>query len=151
MLTRPVPKSARIGALGTITVLLIAAVLLPMERFWRFRPAEALPRFRSAESAERFEAALARCALRDARDEIEVLVCIAAGIEAPLERERILRETIRLLNRLAHRKYRAEFTEALALLRAAAPRLGAPGAFLAGLDRISSRAQRRLEASPGAR
>ena len=32
MLTRPVPKSARIGALGTITIILAATVLLPMAR-----------------------------------------------------------------------------------------------------------------------
>ncbi len=32
MLTRPVPKSARIGALGTIMILVVAAVLLPMAR-----------------------------------------------------------------------------------------------------------------------
>jgi len=32
MLTRPVPKSARIGALGTIVILVLAAVLLPMAR-----------------------------------------------------------------------------------------------------------------------
>jgi beta-lactamase regulating signal transducer with metallopeptidase domain/Tol biopolymer transport system component len=32
MLTRPVPKSARIGALGTIAILVVAAVLLPMAR-----------------------------------------------------------------------------------------------------------------------
>ncbi len=32
MVTRPVPQSAKIGALGTITILLIAAVLLPMAR-----------------------------------------------------------------------------------------------------------------------
>lgn len=32
MLTRPIPQTARIGALGTIAVLLIAAVLLPMAR-----------------------------------------------------------------------------------------------------------------------
>jgi len=32
MLTRPVPKSAKIGALGTIAILLIAAILLPMAR-----------------------------------------------------------------------------------------------------------------------
>jgi beta-lactamase regulating signal transducer with metallopeptidase domain/Tol biopolymer transport system component len=32
MLTRPIPKSARIGVLGTITILLIAALLLPMAR-----------------------------------------------------------------------------------------------------------------------
>ncbi|MBP7051229.1 MAG: PD40 domain-containing protein [Phycisphaerae bacterium] len=32
MLTRPIPQSARIGALGTIAILLIAAVLLPMAR-----------------------------------------------------------------------------------------------------------------------
>lgn len=126
-------------------------VPLHMEHFWRFRPAESMPRFRTAESAERFEAALARCAVRDAREEIDVLVSLAAGIEAPRERDRILREMIRLLNRLAHRKYRAEFTEALAMLRAAAPRLGAPPAFSAGLDRISSRADRRLRASPGGR
>jgi beta-lactamase regulating signal transducer with metallopeptidase domain/sugar lactone lactonase YvrE len=32
MLTRPVPQTARIGALGTIAILLIAALLLPMAR-----------------------------------------------------------------------------------------------------------------------
>jgi beta-lactamase regulating signal transducer with metallopeptidase domain/Tol biopolymer transport system component len=32
MLTRPVPQSARIGALGTIAILVVAAVLLPMAR-----------------------------------------------------------------------------------------------------------------------
>ncbi|MCX5644442.1 MAG: hypothetical protein NTZ17_07125 [Phycisphaerae bacterium] len=32
MLTRPVPKSARIGVLGTIAILVVAAVLLPMAR-----------------------------------------------------------------------------------------------------------------------
>jgi beta-lactamase regulating signal transducer with metallopeptidase domain/WD40 repeat protein len=32
MLTRPVPKSAKIGALGTIVILVVAAVLLPMAR-----------------------------------------------------------------------------------------------------------------------
>jgi beta-lactamase regulating signal transducer with metallopeptidase domain/Tol biopolymer transport system component len=32
MLTRPVPKNARIGVLGTIAIILVAAVLLPMAR-----------------------------------------------------------------------------------------------------------------------
>jgi beta-lactamase regulating signal transducer with metallopeptidase domain len=32
MLTRPMPKSARIGVLGTIVILVVAAVLLPMAR-----------------------------------------------------------------------------------------------------------------------
>ncbi len=32
MLTRPIPKSARIGALGMTTILVVAAVLLPMAR-----------------------------------------------------------------------------------------------------------------------
>ena len=32
MLTRPIPQSARIGALGTVAILLFAAVLLPMAR-----------------------------------------------------------------------------------------------------------------------
>ncbi len=32
MLTRPIPKSTRIGALGTIMILVVAAVLLPMAR-----------------------------------------------------------------------------------------------------------------------
>jgi len=32
MLTRPVPKSARVGALGTIIILVVAAILLPMAR-----------------------------------------------------------------------------------------------------------------------
>jgi len=32
MLTRPIPKSARIGALGTIVIFVVAAILLPMAR-----------------------------------------------------------------------------------------------------------------------
>jgi beta-lactamase regulating signal transducer with metallopeptidase domain/Tol biopolymer transport system component len=32
MLTRPIPKSARIGGLGTIVILVVAAILLPMAR-----------------------------------------------------------------------------------------------------------------------
>ncbi len=38
MVTRPVPQSAKIGALGTLAILLIAAILLPMARAERSNP-----------------------------------------------------------------------------------------------------------------
>jgi adenine-specific DNA-methyltransferase len=123
-------------------------LLLPMEHFWRFSSSTPAPRFPAASAAERFEAALARCAVRDAREEIDLLVSLVERIEAPRERNRVVREMIRLLNRLAHPKYRAEFAHSLALLRGAAPRLGGSGSFLLRLEEVSSRAERRLMASP---
>ncbi|MBN2130302.1 MAG: hypothetical protein JW741_12440, partial [Sedimentisphaerales bacterium] len=43
MVTRPVPRSAQIGVLGTVGILLIAAVLLPMARGERSSPETSTP------------------------------------------------------------------------------------------------------------
>jgi len=121
---------------------------LQMEHLWRFRPSP-LPRFTAPRDAERFESALLRCAVRDAREEIDVLVRLAGAVPRPRGRHRLFQEMIRLLNRLGHPKYRAEFAQALRLLRSSAARLDAPGTFLARLEEVSDRAERRLAASPG--
>ena len=121
------------------------AALLRMRHFWRFQPRPILPLFRSAEQAGAFIAALSPCVVRDVREEIDVLAGIAEGLEGGTEEARILREILRLLNKLAHRKYRDVFMDALALLRAIDVRLAGGTSFRAGLDAISERARRRLE------
>jgi hypothetical protein len=51
-----------------------------------------------------------------------------------------------LLNKLAHRKYRAEFADALSVLRTAAKSMCAGAGFLSGLDAVEEKARRRIEA-----
>lgn len=54
MLTRPVPKSARIGALGTITILVVAAVLLPMAKAAKSsKEASATPQVTDAKATDK--------------------------------------------------------------------------------------------------
>jgi len=54
MLTRPVPKSTRIGALGTIAIIVVAAVLLPMARAEKSnKDASATPQVISTEATEK--------------------------------------------------------------------------------------------------
>jgi adenine-specific DNA-methyltransferase len=120
---------------------------LPMLHFWRFLPAASLPRLASAREAEGLIAALAPCAVRDIREEIDVLAGIAAGLDEGREKARILREILRLLNKLAHRKYRRLFDDALATLRTAGAAIGGGHHFKAGLDSIEERARRRMEAA----
>lgn len=123
-------------------------VRLPMRHFWQFLPDPLMPRFRSAEALEAFIAALSACAVRDISEEIDILIGIALRVPGALEQERLLREILRLLNKLAHRKYRVEFASALVKLRAGAKmRLGAGPAFSAGLDAIEDKAKRRIAAA----
>ena len=71
-------------------------------------------------------------------------VALAADISDDREKQRILREILRLLNKLAHRKYRGEFEAAVSLLRAdAAARMRAGPEFLVGLDRVGETARKR--------
>jgi hypothetical protein len=120
-------------------------VRVPMLHFWRFLPDPLMPRFRSVEAAEAFIITLSECAVRDIREEIDVVVAIVEGLDEGREKARMLKEILRLLNKLAHRKYRVEFANALEQLRsAAASRLGAGLSFRAGLDEIEKRARRRL-------
>jgi adenine-specific DNA-methyltransferase len=124
---------------------------MPMRHLWRFTPDAALPRFADGEAARSFLEKLSPCAVEDLGEEIRILVSIAEGQADAREKAKILRESLRLLNKLAHRKYRVEFAAALALLRTAAPRLDADGSFTRGLDAVSTRAATRLAASPGGR
>jgi adenine-specific DNA-methyltransferase len=121
--------------------------LLPMRHLWRFKPDAILPKFPDRPAAESFLEILSGCVVRDVREEIEILVSIAAGPEEGREKVLVLRESLRLLNKLAHRKYRAEFADALGILQAAVPRLDAGASFTRGLDAASAKAARRLAAS----
>ena len=126
----------------------VEGTVLPMRHLWRFAPETALPRFADSGAARSFLERLSPCAVEDLSEEIGILVSIAGGLEDMREKARILRESIRLLNKLAHPKYRAEFAEALSMLRTAAPRLDADASFSRGLDAVSARASKRLAASP---
>jgi adenine-specific DNA-methyltransferase len=120
------------------------AVLLQMRHFWRFEPDQPLPRFTAPQRAEAFIRTLSACAVLDIGEEIRVCAALAADRGDGREKERILRETLRLLNKLAHRKYRNEFEAAVSMLRAAATtRVNASPAFLAGLDRVEEKARKR--------
>ncbi len=121
--------------------------LLPMRHLWRFMPGATLPRFPGRGAAQSFLDTLSSCAVVDIREEIEILVSVAAGLEEAREKGLVLRESLRLLNKIAHRKYQAEFAGALGMLREALPRLGAGASFSRGLDAIEERARRRIEAA----
>ena len=124
------------------------SIRVPMRHFWRFLPDSPTPSFRSTEAAEAFISTLSDCAVRDIREEIDVLASRAGELEEGREKDRILKEILRLLNKLAHKKYRAEFTGTLSALRSAAQvRLGAGPGFAAGLDAIEERAGRRMASS----
>lgn len=127
---------------GIVPAGILGAASLSMNRFWRFSPNTPLPRFESDAVAESFAAALAGCAVTDVREEIDVLVELARADGPGAARDRLLKELLRLLNRLAHRKYRAVFERTLASLRAAqlAPR---GTAFQVGLDAVERRARAR--------
>jgi hypothetical protein len=120
---------------------------MPMRHLWRFRPEAVLPRFTDPNAAQSFLERLSPCAVEDLGEEIGILVSIAGRQGDVHEKARILRESLRLLNKLAHRKYRSEFADALAMLRTAAPRLDADASFTRGLDAVSARASKRLASS----
>jgi hypothetical protein len=65
-----------------------------------------------------------------------------------LEKERALKEILRLFNKLAHKKYRTVFYETLLALRASTQSgFRAGPSFFAGLDAVEQRARKREEAS----
>ncbi len=124
------------------------AARLRMRHFWRFVEDPPVPRFPSARQAEDFMRALSGCVVRDIGEEIDVLADLAERLGEGREKRSLLREMLRLLNKLAHRKYRAEFEAALEKLRAAAVvRFNAGPSFSAGLDAIEERARRRMAAA----
>jgi len=120
-----------------------AVARLPMRHLWRFAPDARPPRFDTAEDAERFISLLGGCAVLDARTEIEVLLAIVRNESAGKEKERLLREIVRKVNTLAHRKYRAVLSETLGMLREYASGEGALGDFRTGLDRVARKAKLR--------
>jgi hypothetical protein len=111
-----------------------------MRHYWRF-PADApLPRFDTDADAERFIATLTGCALRDVKEEIDVLLGIVGQLQDTREKGKLLKEILRLLNKLAHRKYGDVFSDMLATLRKLSEADPGLDSFRAGLDRIGETA-----------
>jgi adenine-specific DNA-methyltransferase len=119
-------------------------VRLPLRHFWRFVSPTPPPRFDSVSDAEAFIARLSGCAVRDVREEIGVLVAIVAGYREDRGREALCREILRLVNKLAHLKYRAEFQQTLQSLRDRAGEGIFDASFLSSMEAIEARARRRL-------
>ena len=119
------------------------SVPLPMRHFWRFLPGTAPPVFESPVDAERFIAALSPCAVADVREEIEVLIGVVRSCTDGAETGRLLREILRLANKLAHRKYRRVFGELLETLRLFSSADAGREPFRRGLERIAETAAKR--------
>ena len=122
------------------------AMSVPMRHHWRFPPDTRPPLFDSDLAAARFIETLSACALADARQEIDVLLGVVRETTDPVEREKLLREILRLANKLAHRKYREVFSSTLEVLRAYGEADAASGRFRKGLEVIAERAGRRMRA-----
>ena len=120
-----------------------ARLSLPMRHHWRFTPAARAPTFATTAAADRFIELLGACEVADVREEIEVLVSIARAEPDGPEKRRLLREVLRLFNKLAHRKYAAELAVARETLESLAGELPDPEGFRARLARVLETAQRR--------
>jgi len=120
-----------------------AHALLPMRHHWRFAPEARAPTFASDQEAERFIQLLSSCEVADVKLEIEVLVGVARAEREGAERKRLLREILRLFNKLAHRKYALEFARVLESLQLFSGELEEPELFRAGLARVVETAARR--------
>jgi adenine-specific DNA-methyltransferase len=117
---------------------------LPMRHFWRFAGDVIAPRFDNQQAAKRFIELLQGCVVRDVREEIDVLLGIARKKSPGKEREELLREILRKLNKLAHKKYRAIFGETLGMLQAFAERGPELASFQNGLERVARTARARF-------
>ena len=80
------------------------------------------------------------------REEIEVLVSVTRAEPDGPEKKRLLREILRLFNKLAHRKYAAELAATREVLERFAEELEEPQSFRAGLARVLLTAARRTRA-----
>ncbi len=109
---------------------------LPMHHHWRFAPGVRPPAFSSPSEADRFIELLASCELANVTEEIGVLVDAARAEKDAREKGRLLREILRLFNKLAHRKYAAEFAEVRQNLERFADELADPQPFRRGLSRV---------------
>lgn len=121
-------------------------VRLPMRHFWRFTAEAVPPRFGASTHAERFIADLRGCLAPDVREEIDVIMGIIRKGMGAREKDKLLKEILRLANKLAHRKYADIFSEALEGLRVFASGDPAFSGFRAGLDRIVLTAAKRRSA-----
>jgi adenine-specific DNA-methyltransferase len=116
---------------------------LPMRHCWRFTTDAVPPRFGTSADAERFVADLRGCLVHDVREEIDVIVGITRGEREAREKDKLLKEILRLANKLAHRKYADVCAKALEGLRAFASGDPALTEFRDGLDRIALTAAKR--------
>ena len=121
-------------------------IRLPMRHCWRFTADAVPPRFGASTDAEQFVADLRGCLLRDVREEIDVIVGIIRKETEARERDKLLKEILRLTNKLAHRKYADICAEALGSLRVFASGDPALAGFRAGLDTIALTAAKRRAA-----
>ncbi len=124
-----------------------ARVRVPMRHLYRFddpRAAAALLGALPTDERERVTRILASCEIADNREEIGVLRAIVPDETDPSLRRLLLKEMLRLLNRFAHRKYRAVFAQTLEELRSFASGDPALDGFRAGLARVADRAATRF-------
>ena len=116
---------------------------LPMQHHWRFPPGTEAPSFPSAEDGDSFIKLLSACEVKDAQEEIEVLVGIMRAEPGRPAERLLIRRILQLFNKLAHRKYDAEFAHVLQLLRTLASEPGHSAQLSAGLSRVVETARRR--------
>ncbi len=121
-------------------------VRLPMRHCWRFTADVVPPRFGASADAEQFAAVLRRCLVRDVREEIDVIIAIIRQETEAREQDKLLKEILRLANKLAHRKYADICAEALESLRMFASDDPARAGFREGLDTIALTAAKRRSA-----
>jgi hypothetical protein len=121
-------------------------VRLPMRHCWRFAADAVPPRFDASTDAEQFVADLRGCLVRDVREEIDVIVGIIGKETEPRETDKLLKEVLRLANKLAHRKYADICVETIERLRVFASGDPAFEGFRAGLDKIALTAAKRRAA-----
>ncbi len=127
-----------------------ARAVLPMRHWYKFEDgALSTLRALNAEEIDRFTAALTPCRTVDGREEIGVLLAILKGGTDPKERERYEKAILKLLKKIAHRKYREIFKQTVEELDAAC-RAGLAGEdFRAGLSRVEATAEKRFETRAG--
>jgi len=134
------PEGISVQCSGTL-------ITFPMQHHWRFSRGTAVPSFPSAADADRFIQLLSACEVRDVREEIEVLVAIIREGRDLSANRALIRRVLMLFNKLAHRKYDAEFAHALQLLQRLASELDQPALLRSGLSRVVETARRRKGAS----
>jgi len=116
---------------------------VPMKHHWRFLTTGPAPRFEDPRDAERFASLLSSCEAMNVGEEIEALIGILRSGAPRRDAEELLREVLRLFNKLAHRKYAQEFDQMLPKLQGLGTELPSAERFREGLQRIVMIAERR--------